>query len=107
MASSKIEQLLFRGKGTHAVIELALTPDKLLLTVAPWVDLSDRISAEFTEFEITALEVYPDEHIALNPPWDIIGFDCYEIDSVKWSFVLHCDSIEICFVSKWVKLIHS
>lgn len=43
----------------------------------------------------------------MNLPWDIIGFDCYAIDSVKWRFVLHCDSIEICFESKWTKLIHS
>jgi len=92
---------------THAVIEFALTPDKLLLTVAPWIELSDRISAEFAEFEITALEVYPDEPSDMNLPWDIIGFDCYAINSVKWRFVLHCDSIEICFVSKWARLIHS
>lgn len=107
MVSSKIEHLLFRDKGVHAVVEFALTPNKLLLTVAPWVDLSDRLSVEFAEFKILYLEVYPDESEDLNLPWDIIGFDCDEIDLVKWQFVLHCNSIEICFESKWAKLIHS
>lgn len=105
MASSKIEQLIFRGKETHAVVEFAMTLDKLLLTIAPWADLEDKLIAEFAEFEITALEVYPDEPSDMNLPWDIIGFDCYVIDSIKWNFVLHCDSIEICFVSKWARLI--
>lgn len=63
MASSKIEQLLFRRKRTHAVIEFAWTPNKLLLTVAPWVELNDKLIVEFAEFEMTSLEVYPDELI--------------------------------------------
>ena len=105
---TKIEQLMFRERNiTHAVVSLALTQDKLLLTVAPWGELGSPFSAEFPELKITSLEVYPDEPIDLNLPWDIIGFDSYTLDSERWKFVLHCDSIEYCFESRWPVLVHS
>lgn len=105
---TKIEQLMFRGRNvTHAVVGWALTPDKLLLTVAPWEDLGSPLCAEFPEFKITSLELYPDEPDDLNLPWDIIGFDSYTLASERWKFVLHCDSVEYCFESKWPVLVYS
>ena len=105
---TKIEQVMFRECNvTHAVVGFALTQDKLLLTVAPWNDLAFLLSAEFPAFKITSLDVYPDEPIDLNLPWDIIGFNSDAIDSERWEFVLHCDSIEYSFESKWPVLIYN
>lgn len=105
---TKIEQFMFRERNiAHAVIGFALTQNKLLLTVAPWGDLGSPLSAEFSEFKITSLEVYPDEPTDLNLPWDIIGFDSYALDSKRWKFIIHCDSIEYCFESRWAVLVQS
>jgi len=104
---TKIEEFMFQGDNfTHAVVEFALTQHKLLLTVAPWGDLNSTLSAEFSDYKITSLSVdpNPDEH-NWNLPWDIIGFDSYELQSNRWEFVLHCDCIEYAFESNFPILI--
>ncbi|MGI2905988.1 hypothetical protein [Tolypothrix sp. VBCCA 56010] len=104
---TKIEEFMFQGRNfTHAVVEFALTQDKLLLTIAPWCDLNSTFSAEFYDYKITSLSVdpNPDEHTDLNLPWDIIGFDSYELESNRWEFVLHCDDIEYVFESSFPTL---
>lgn len=101
---SKIEEFMFQGRNfTHAVVEFALTQDKLLLTVAPWYDLNSTISAEFCDYKITYLSVAtdPDEYTDLNLPLDIIGFDSYELELNCWKFVLHCNDIEYIFESSF------
>lgn len=41
-----IERLLFRDRNiTHALVDFALSPDNLLLTLAPMLDLTDPLNA--------------------------------------------------------------
>jgi hypothetical protein len=55
---------------------------------------------EFRDARVTSVEVYADPG-DLDPPWDIIGFDAYDVGGGRWRFVLHCDAIEWCFESAW------
>ena len=102
--STAIENFLYGQGGTHGVVEVSLSANRLILTVAPWVDLSSVKVAEFLESKITSVEVYAVDADELNLPWDIIGFDSDPIPGYRWRFVLHCGGIEYVFESRWPRL---
>lgn len=99
--ATAIERLLFRGEGVHGVFEFALSPGVVRLRVSPWEGPHVETVADFNEALLTSSESYPDDPGDLDLPWDIIGFDCYELSNGRWRFVLHCDAIEFCFESAW------
>jgi hypothetical protein len=103
--TSEIEKFLFRSGGTHGVVEITLAAKRLVVSVAPWVQLDLVVSAEFTEATIKSIDVYAADHDDLNLPWDIIGFDSYPMADQRWEFVLHCAGVEYVFVSRWPKLL--
>jgi hypothetical protein len=96
-----IEKFLYGAGGTHGVVAITLSADRLVLSVAPWSSLSVVKVAEFMEPKITSIEVYADNTVDLNLPWDIIGFDSYPLSEPRWKFVLHCAGIEYVFESRW------
>ena len=107
--ATAIETSLYGSDGTHGVVEISLSADELIVSVAPWKNLSVVKVADFTELKITSIEVYADNPDDLNLPWDIIGFDCYPLSEPRWKFVLHCAGIEFVFESRWptLQIIHA
>jgi hypothetical protein len=77
--SSAIERALYGNQGTHGVLEFTPGEGNILLRVAPWVDLSAWVEAVFANAKCTSVDEYPDEVDGLDLPWDIIGFDSYEL----------------------------
>jgi hypothetical protein len=102
--STPIEMFLYGSGGTHAVVEIVLAADKLVLSVAPWTSLPDVKVAEFTEAKIASIDVYADSPDDLNLPWDIIGFDSHRLSESHWKFVLHCAGVEYVFEARWPQL---
>ena len=76
-------------------------PDVVRIHFAPWVEPRVVTRASFGEARLTSVEASPDDVDDLSLPWDVIGFDCYELGVGRWRFVLHCASIEWCFESAW------
>lgn len=103
--ATEIEKLLFRNRGAHAVVEMTLALKRLVLTVAPLSDLSQRTTVEFADCRLTSLDVLDDNLVELNLPWDIIGFDSDELGEARWSFCLHCSAIEHSFEAGWPRMI--
>jgi hypothetical protein len=99
--STAIENFLYGSGGTHGVVEMVLSTNRLIVSVAPWTSLAAVKVAEFRESKITSIEVYADDPDDLNLPWDIIGFDSYPLSESRWKFVLHCAGIEYVFESRW------
>ena len=99
--SSAIEHGLYGDRGTHGVFEFALAPKCMRLRVAPWEEPASWVQAVFFDAKLASVEEYADEEDGLDLPWDIIGFDSYELWSGRWRFVLHCSAVEWCFESEW------
>jgi hypothetical protein len=102
--ATPIESFLFAELGVHAVIEFTQSEHSIRLRVAPWESVESWREAIFGQAKITSIDVYADDPEGLNMPWDIIGFDCNNLDGERWGFVLHCDGIEYGFESEWPKL---
>jgi hypothetical protein len=98
--ATEIEQLLYGRRGTHGVTEFTVSPGTLRLRLTPW-EGPGYTDAVFGEARLTSVECYPLNHSDLDPPWDVIGFDSYDLGNGRWRFVLHCDAIEWCFESFW------
>jgi hypothetical protein len=103
--TTAIEQYLFKWDEPSAVVAVALVEKQILISIAPWEQLSLAVSAQFEEAMITSLEVYADSPDDLNLPWDIIGFDSYPLPDERWRFVLHCIGIEYVFEARWPRLL--
>jgi hypothetical protein len=103
--ANKIESFLFAGGGAQAVIEFTQRQNSILLSFAPWESLGIAKKVMFNQAKVISVDVYADDDDDLNLPWDIIGFDCYELAGNRWRFVLHCGGIEYSFESEWPTLI--
>jgi hypothetical protein len=99
--SSAIEHALYGNHGTHGVIEFFLKPGYVRLRLAPWSEPEAWVQAGFANAKLASVETYGHEGDELDLPWDIIGFDSYELPGSRWCFVLHCDVIEWCFEAEW------
>lgn len=96
-----IEHLLYRGQNvTHAVTRFLDAGDTLTITVAPWYDLAQTLTAEFQNVSSHTVAVYGDED-QVQLPWDIIGIDAYAREDGQWTFALHCDGEEHVWRSSW------
>ena len=104
--ATEIEKLLYGNLGVHGVTDFAISPGVIRLSVVPWVGLQVRTIAIFREVRVLSIEAYAVDSGDLDPPWDVIGFDCDNLGGDRWRFVLHCDSIEWCFVSAWPVVEH-
>jgi hypothetical protein len=100
-----LERFLFGGHGAHGIIEFTLVQGCVRLRLAPWEGLRLITEATFESAKVLSLSQFdePDEE-DLNLPWDIIGFDSYELPDECWKFVLVCGALEWCWESKWPKL---
>jgi hypothetical protein len=101
MVTTPIEDLLFAGRGVHAVVQFTQDQRSIRLRICPWDEREASTEAVFDLARVTSIEVYADNADSLNLPWDIIGMDCYKLDQERWRFVLHCGGIEYCFESGW------
>ena len=99
--STKIENALFGNHGTHGVHEFKLASNRIEITIAPWEKTNSKVTAVFEHATIRSVEEYSDEHSPLDMPWDIICFDCEEVETGRWEFVLHSACIEWSFQSDW------
>jgi hypothetical protein len=100
--ASAIENYLYGSRGTHALVAFSIDQTRVMVGVAPWVDLNAVTEATFEAAEL--LSVWSDrnhtpEEIAL--PWDIIGFDSRELSQSRWEFVINCSVVEFCWRSEW------
>jgi hypothetical protein len=98
---SAIEQALYGNRGTHGIFEFTLAPGYIRLRAAPWEEPKVWVLAVFADARLAYVEEYADDGEDLDLPWDIIGFDSYELPAGCWKFVLHCSAIEWCFESAW------
>ncbi len=96
-----IERLLYGDLGIHGVSEFALSPGVVRLRLAPWEGPSVSTVATFHDARLVSVDAYADGPEDLELPWDVIGFDCYELGGGRWRFVLHSDVMEWCFESAW------
>jgi hypothetical protein len=103
--STEIENFLYGKGGTHAVVEVTLSAERLILTVAPWAEPSSVKVAEFLEPRVVSVTVNTDDPDDLNLPWDIIGFDSHPLPDSRWGFVLYCGGVEYVFESRWPQLL--
>lgn len=104
MSLNRIESFLFHGQNiTHGVVDLVLTDQTLKLTTAPWPDLQPETVAIFCNTVITSKEIL-EENEEADFPWDIIGFDSYDLCKDRYRFVLYCDVIEIIFEADWPQI---
>lgn len=99
--STSIEQTLFGGRGIHGVSEFTVSPDVVRLCFSPWEGPQIQTIALFSEARLKTMEIYPDDPSDLELPWDIYGFDGYELGNGRWRFVVHCNAIEFTFESAW------
>ncbi len=82
--STAIENFLYGASGTHGVVEMVLSANRFVVSLAPWTTLAAVKVAEFMEPKITSINVYADNPDDLNLPWDIIGFDSYPLPVAQW-----------------------
>ena len=99
--ATPIEQLLYGDRGTHGVAEFTARPGVIRLRLVPWEGPRIHTVAVFGEARLTSVEAYPSAPGDLDLPWDVIGFDCYDLGGGRWRFVLHGDAVEWCFESTW------
>jgi hypothetical protein len=99
--ATAIEELLYGNRGIHGVSELAVSCGVIRVRLTPWAGQATDTVAVFNEARLTSVETYPIEPDDLTLPWDVIGFDCYDLGGGRWRFVLHCNVIEWCFESRW------
>lgn len=101
--SSEIEKFLFGQFGTHALMKLSLSVDRIVLAVAPWTDLACIKEAVFENASIlsvnaTAYRDDPPEDTMF--PWDIIDFASTRQTDGRWKFVLYCgNNMELTFLA--------
>jgi hypothetical protein len=98
---SAVERFLYGDLGVQGVCEFMLSPGVVRLRLAPWEGPRVATVATFHDARIKSVETYADSPDELELPWDIIGFDCFDLGSGRWEFVLHCDAIDWCFESAW------
>ncbi len=96
-----IERFLYGDLGTQGVTGFTASPGAIRISLAPWDGPKVRTIANFREARLASVEAYPAVPGDLDMPWDVIGFDSYELGDGRWQFVLHCDGIEWCFESAW------
>jgi len=105
-----LEQFLFGGNVAHGIIEANLASGCIRLRLAPWEGQAVSIQATFAATFANAKILYlsqlaePDEEEDLNLPWDIIGFDSYELPGRFHKFVMNCRVLEWCWESEWPRV---
>lgn len=100
--ASEIERFLFGDRGVHAVTSFSLSVGRVVVAVAPWVDLACITEVVFdraTLLSVWADSAEPSEKFAL--PWDIIAFDSAKQADSQWEFVLCCGSVELIFLANF------
>ena len=73
--ASEIEKNLFGQYGTHGVVKITLAETKIVVSVAPWEQLSAVTTAEFTRASISSIYANGGETTDFDLPWDIIAFE--------------------------------
>ena len=99
--ATEIERQLYGTRGVHGVSEFTVLPGVVRLHLLPWEGPQIYTIATFRQARLMSVETYPINPDDLDLPWDVIGFDCYDLGENRWKFVLHCDGIEWCFESVW------
>jgi hypothetical protein len=100
--SSEIERVLFGQFGTHALMRLLLSVNRLVIVVAPWTDLTCIKEAAFENASLLSVSAAcrdePPEEMTF--PWDIIDFASTRQADGRWEFVLYCgNSVELRFLA--------
>lgn len=100
-----LERFLFDGHVAHGIEEFNLGCDRVRLRLVPWEGERRIADVTFEGAKVLSLSELcePDEE-DLNPPWDIIGFDSYELQGGRWKFVLVCGALEWQWESEWPKV---
>jgi len=115
MALTAIEAALFGGSGVHAVIAFTIAPAAIMVSIAPWLDEADNAIGQWTDQSAQTDGHFHDAHVIAcelmdddvpqgeepSLPWDIIGFDVYDLGHGRGRFVLHCAEIEHVWESAW------
>ncbi len=78
-----------------------LRPGFLRLRLASWSEPEAWVQAVFANMKLFSVNEYADQSDELDLPWDIVGFDSWQLPGNRWRFVLHCDVIEWCFEAEW------
>jgi hypothetical protein len=96
-----IESKLYSDLGGQGVTHFTFTLNVICMHLAPWEGPQVVTTAAFNEAKLTSVRTDPDDVDDLALPWDVISFECHELGSGRWQFVLYCSSIEWCFESLW------
>ncbi|WP_163934926.1 hypothetical protein [Paraferrimonas sp. SM1919] len=99
--ATEIELELLRSCGTHGVKSISFDESGIKLTIAPWSDLTNQLTAVFKGAKLTSIDAENDEPEDLELPWDIIAIDCENLSGNMWLFCLRCTHIEYVFKSHW------
>jgi len=97
----------------HAVIAYFEGDETIFFTIAPWPQSNDsdpdlnRKKVVTFDNAVVKYRRIEKEGAILEFPWDIIGFDSYDLGNDNYEFVLICTNIEIVFESFWPKLLNN
>jgi hypothetical protein len=101
--ASEIEKFLFGHFGTHALVKLSLSVDRIILAVAPWTNLDWIKEVTFESASLLSVCASPSQLPEKNTlPWDIIDFASTRHTDGRWKFVLYCsDVMELVFLANF------
>jgi hypothetical protein len=96
--ASAIETWLYGSDRPHGIVSFHVSPGQIVIAVAPYPWDAREVVTDAT-FEAAVLR-YVQSHSDLSPddvelPWDIIGFDSYELADGRWEFVVCCSALEV------------
>ena len=100
--ASLIEQHFYGSRGAHALLSITLAEWRVVVVMAPWVDLAAVTVAVFESADLRHVWAAHDKAEAeFALPWDIIGFDSADLGGGRWAFVVYCSDVELCWRSDW------
>ncbi len=118
MPLTVIEQVMFSSTSTHAVTAFGVSATRITVRIAPWTgeevqaqgqetDPERQRQGDFLTVRLISREV-PDDGLPQDQepllPWDIIGFDAYDLGQERWQFVLCCCEIAYVWESNWPQI---
>ncbi len=99
--ATAIESFLYGDLGVQGVTQIAISQDTVRIALSPFEGPKVVTLATFHESRLNYVQASADDDDDFELPWDVIGFDCYELFGGRWRFVLKCAVIEWCFKSAW------
>jgi hypothetical protein len=101
LLTTAIERLLYGDLGVQGITQFAISQNLVRIVLSPFEGPRRFTIATFHEARLNYVEASADSDDDFELPWQVIGFDCYELSGHRWRFILNCAILEWCFESAW------